>query len=93
MFRPTTAYMEEARRGWRPIQREVGYSGQCQRDDPTEPDIIVPCVLPLRIRAWIGLDWTMPDRRFPPPWTVEEYRGLSYIVRDRQQVRRGVCLL
>ena len=24
----------------------------------------------------------MPERRFPPPWTVEEYRGLSYIVRD-----------
>lgn len=24
----------------------------------------------------------MPSRRFPPPWTVEEYRGISYIVRD-----------
>ena len=24
----------------------------------------------------------MPDRRFPPPWSVEEYRGISYIVRD-----------
>jgi hypothetical protein len=24
----------------------------------------------------------MPERRFPPPWTVEEYRGISYIVRD-----------
>jgi hypothetical protein len=24
----------------------------------------------------------MPDRRFPPPSTVEEYRGISYIVRD-----------
>ena len=24
----------------------------------------------------------MPERRFPAPWTVEEYRGLSYIVRD-----------
>jgi hypothetical protein len=22
----------------------------------------------------------MPERRFPPPWTVEEYRGISYIV-------------
>jgi hypothetical protein len=21
-------------------------------------------------------------RRFPPPWIVEEYRGISYIVRD-----------
>ena len=20
--------------------------------------------------------------RFPPPWTAEEYRGISYIVRD-----------
>ena len=24
----------------------------------------------------------MPERRFLPPWTVEEYRGVSYIVRD-----------
>jgi hypothetical protein len=24
----------------------------------------------------------MPDGRFPPPWTVEEYRGISYIVSD-----------
>jgi hypothetical protein len=21
-------------------------------------------------------------RRFPPPWTLEEYRGIAYIVRD-----------
>ncbi len=24
----------------------------------------------------------MTPRRFPPPWTVEEYRGIAYIVRD-----------
>jgi hypothetical protein len=37
----------------------------------------------------IALPWafklpeTMTEpRRFPPPWTVEEYRGISYIVRD-----------
>jgi hypothetical protein len=24
----------------------------------------------------------MTGRRFQPPWTVEEYRGISYIVRD-----------
>ena len=24
----------------------------------------------------------MTERRFPPPWTVEEYRGISYIVGD-----------
>jgi hypothetical protein len=24
----------------------------------------------------------MSTRRFPPPWTVEEYRGISYIIRD-----------
>ena len=24
----------------------------------------------------------MPSRRFPPPWTVEEYRGIPFIVRD-----------
>jgi hypothetical protein len=23
-----------------------------------------------------------PGRRFPPPWTVEEYRGISFSVRD-----------
>ena len=22
------------------------------------------------------------ERRFPPPWTAEEHRGISYIVRD-----------
>jgi hypothetical protein len=22
------------------------------------------------------------NRRFPPPWTVEEHRGVSYIIRD-----------
>ena len=27
-------------------------------------------------------DPTQPPRRFPPPWTVEEYRDLAYIVRD-----------
>jgi hypothetical protein len=25
---------------------------------------------------------TESRRRFPPPWTVEEYRGIAYIVRD-----------
>jgi hypothetical protein len=25
-------------------------------------------------------------RRFPPPWTVEEYRGISYIVRDANNI-------
>jgi hypothetical protein len=25
---------------------------------------------------------TESRRRFPPPWIVEEYRGISYIVRD-----------
>ena len=25
---------------------------------------------------------TEPSRRFPPPWTVEEYRNIAYIVRD-----------
>ena len=24
----------------------------------------------------------MTQRRFPAPWTAEEYRGISYIVRD-----------
>jgi hypothetical protein len=24
----------------------------------------------------------MPERLFPPPWKAEEYRGISYIVRD-----------
>jgi hypothetical protein len=25
---------------------------------------------------------TSPSRRFPPPWTVEEYRDITYIIRD-----------
>ena len=25
---------------------------------------------------------TQSRRRFPPPWTAEEYRGISYIVRN-----------
>ena len=25
---------------------------------------------------------TAPGRRFQAPWTVEEYRGISYVVRD-----------
>ena len=29
-----------------------------------------------------GIIALMPERRFPAPWTVEEYRGISYIVRD-----------
>jgi hypothetical protein len=29
-------------------------------------------------RSWSAVT----DRRFPAPWTVEEYRGISYIVRD-----------
>ena len=28
-------------------------------------------------------------RRSPPPWTVEEYRGIAYIVRDANRA----CLL
>jgi hypothetical protein len=28
------------------------------------------------------LSVTDHPRRFPAPWTVEEYRGISYIVRD-----------
>jgi hypothetical protein len=31
--------------------------------------------------------------RFPPPWTVEEYRGISYIVRDANRFAVCVCLL
>jgi hypothetical protein len=28
----------------------------------------------------------MTARRFPPPWTVEKYRNISYIVRDANYV-------
>jgi hypothetical protein len=27
-------------------------------------------------------DPTQPSRRFPPPWTVEEYNDACFIVRD-----------
>src|SRR5262249_42120904 len=36
---------------------------------------------------------TNARRRFPPPWRAEEYRGISYIVRDATVLRGGVCLL
>jgi hypothetical protein len=29
-----------------------------------------------------ALGVTKPRRRFPPPWTVGEFLGISYIVRD-----------
>jgi hypothetical protein len=32
------------------------------------------------VSALLGV--TESRRRFPPPWTVEEYRGISFIVRD-----------
>ena len=32
---------------------------------------------------------TKSRRRFPPPWTVEEYRGISYIVRDANNFAVG----
>jgi len=35
-----------------------------------------------RVRGRCTYVGGMPDRRFPPPWIVEEYRGISYIVRD-----------
>ena len=37
----------------------------------------------IALRSEFKLPETMTEpRRFPPPWTVEEYRGVSYIVRD-----------
>jgi hypothetical protein len=32
---------------------------------------------------------TDASRRFPPPWTVDEYRGISFIVRDAIAVAYG----
>jgi hypothetical protein len=29
--------------------------------------------------------------RFPPPWTVEEYRGISFIVRDANKFAVGLA--
>ena len=39
---------------------------------------------PLRsiIRQFIPTSYFRSNRHFPPPWTVEEYRGISYIIRD-----------
>jgi hypothetical protein len=37
------------------------------------------------VTVWVttvGTDMPSSTRRFPPPWTVEEYRGVAYIVRD-----------
>ena len=35
-----------------------------------------------RLQAEACLDSNMPSRRFPPPWTVEEYNDACFIVRD-----------
>jgi hypothetical protein len=34
----------------------------------------------------------MPPRRFPPPWTVEDYNDACFIVRDKngQQSENGL---
>jgi hypothetical protein len=32
-------------------------------------------------------------RRFPPPWIIEEYRGISYIIRYANNFARGLCVL
>ena len=34
----------------------------------------------------------MPERRFPPPWTVDEYGGISYIVRAANNFPGGLRL-
>jgi hypothetical protein len=31
----------------------------------------------------------MPPRRFPPPWTIEEYNDVCFIVRDKNGQRLG----
>ena len=35
-----------------------------------------------RLQAEACLDSNMPERRFPPPWTVEELNDVYFIVRD-----------
>jgi len=30
----------------------------------------------------VGRQMSLKPRRFPAPWAVEEYRGISYIIRD-----------
>jgi hypothetical protein len=52
------------------------------RDPAARVAFLASCPRPV---AWAGRLYSralMPERRFPPPWTVEEYRGISYIVRD-----------
>src|SRR5262249_19169663 len=58
----------------RPRSRGRGPSGSRAATGPTDR----ARALPRRVAA------TMNDqrRRFPPSWTVEEYRGISYIIRD-----------
>ena len=34
------------------------------------------------VPGWSADRTGMTSRRFPAPWTAEEYRGISYIVRD-----------
>jgi hypothetical protein len=32
------------------------------------------------------------DRRFPPPWTIEEYNQARLIMKDATESRLGLCL-
>jgi hypothetical protein len=31
----------------------------------------------------------MPPRRFPPPWTIDEMNGVSFVVRDKNGQQLG----
>ena len=35
-----------------------------------------------RVSQFLAIVRYVTQRRFPAPWTAEEYRGISYIVRD-----------
>ena len=44
---------------------------------------------------WLGGDakvTLMTARRFPAPWTFDEANYACFIVRDAQQLSRGLCL-
>jgi hypothetical protein len=34
----------------------------------------------------------MPPRRFPPPWTIEEYNDACFIVMERERAEIGLRL-
>jgi hypothetical protein len=55
--------------------------------------LVIPGALLVLLAALLLTRNTSGDLRFPPSWTVGEYRDIAYIVRDDNNFPRGSRLL